>query len=196
MSFLDALLGRAKPKKPNLDALFALPSAAVTLEAEGGLRPSGHAAAVFKPASGHTFAAVRTELDQLLKLFAEESSSTLGEEQDRYGYQWITIADPDFGDLVTTVHAINSTLADHGFGNQLLCSIFGFGPEAGGAGVYLVYLYKRGTFYPFAPLADEQRDVQLELRVRGLVSKELPIEEDLGRWFPLWGVPISQPGPP
>ncbi len=191
MSFLDALLGRTRPKKPNLDALFALPSAAVTLEAEGGLRPSGQAGAAFKPASGDVFAAVRAELDELLRLFAAESDSTLGEVRDRYGYQWITVADPDFEDLVTTVHAVNSTLQDHGFGNQLLCSIFGFGPADRSANVYLVYLYKRGTFYPFAPLPGEQHDVELELRVRGLVGKELPIEEDLSRWFPLWGVPIQ-----
>lgn len=55
----------------------------------------------------------------------------------------------------------------------------------------LVYLYKRGTFYPFAPLPDttEHRDNPLELRVRAALANDLRIEQDLNRWFPLWGAP-------
>ncbi len=56
--------------------------------------------------------------------------------------------------------------------------------------LHLVYLYKRGTFYPFAPLPGERRDNELELRIRGIVARELPIEQDLSRWFPLWGIPL------
>jgi hypothetical protein len=52
-----------------------------------------------------------------------------------------------------------------------------------------VYLYKRGTFYPFAPLGAERRDNALELQVRGAVGADLKIEADLGRWFPVWGAP-------
>jgi PspAB-like protein len=52
-----------------------------------------------------------------------------------------------------------------------------------------VYLYKRGTFYPFAPMEGEKRDNALELRLRALLEGELPIEQDLTRWFPIWGVP-------
>ncbi|MGW5640631.1 PspA-associated protein PspAB, partial [Streptomyces sp. NPDC003832] len=53
------------------------------------------------------------------------------------------------------------------------------------------YLYKRGTFYPFAPLPGEgqRRDNALELRVRAALGDDLRMEEDLGRWFPVWGAP-------
>jgi hypothetical protein len=55
----------------------------------------------------------------------------------------------------------------------------------------MVYLYKRGTFYPFAPApgGGEQRDNVLELRVRDLLAGELPLESDLSRWFAIWGAP-------
>ena len=53
----------------------------------------------------------------------------------------------------------------------------------------LVYLYKRGTFYPFAPLEKERRDNALELQVRAAVGADLKIESDLGRWFAVWGAP-------
>jgi hypothetical protein len=35
----------------------------------------------------------------------------------------------------------------------------------------------------------ERRDNALELQVRGAVGADLPIEGDLGRWFPVWGAP-------
>ncbi|TKA06187.1 hypothetical protein FCI23_32825 [Actinacidiphila oryziradicis] len=49
--------------------------------------------------------------------------------------------------------------------------------------------YKRGAFYPFAPLPGEKRDNALELQVKALVTNDLRVEEDLSRWFPVWGAP-------
>ena len=91
-------------------------------------------------------------------------------------------------DLVTDLHAINSSLEAGGFGPHLLCSLVGFtGPS--GQRLALVYLYKRGTFYPFAPMPGDRRDNALELQARGAVGADLPVEDDLSRWFPVWGAP-------
>ncbi len=189
MKWLDALLGRTRPKQADLDALFALPGATVTLQAAVGLRPSGRAAVAFKPASGQGFAATAEELQDLLRFSAEQSGTTLSTEEDRYGYRWVVLEDPDFEDLVGTAHLVNNTLEGRGFGPQLLCSVFAFTDGPGPC--HLVYLYKRGTFYPFAPRPGERRDNELELRVRGALGSDLPVEEDLSRWFPLWGLPIT-----
>jgi hypothetical protein len=209
--FLDALLGRSRPKQPKLDALFAVPGAAVTLQAALGLVPTGRAAVSFKPASGQGFAVASDELKGLLDLAVKEAGSTVRVEDDDYGYRWVVLDDPDLEDLVTSVHLVNSTLEEHGFGPQLLCSVFGFRPEGsgepqggapagregsgeprgGGAedrGCHLVYLYKRGSFYPFAPRGDERRDNELELQVRAALGADLPIEPELARWFALWGI--------
>ncbi len=83
---------------------------------------------------------------------------------------------------------MNSSLEQGGFGPQLLCTILAF-KDGSGHRVGLVYLYKRGTFYPFAPLPGERRDNALELQVRGTVTDDLKIEPDLSRWFPVWGAP-------
>ncbi len=189
MGFLDALLGRTKPKRADLDALFALPGAAVTLETEGGLRPAHAAAVCFKPASGQAFAEMEDEVGELLRLSVEQSGSALDHHDDRYGYRWVVVRDPDLEDLVTSVHLVNATLAERGFGHLLLASVFTF-LDADGVPVHLVYAYKRGTFYPFAPSGPEKRDNQLELRLRGMLADEVPVEADLSRWFPIWGVPI------
>jgi hypothetical protein len=199
--FLDALLGRSRPKQAKLDALFGVTGAAITLEASAGMRPTGQAAVCFKPASGQGFEAASEELHGLLELAVKEAGSTLRVTDDRYGYRWVVLADPEMEDLVTAVHLVNSTLEQHGFGPQLLCSVVGFsdrgpggtGPsgDASGRRFYLVYLYKRGTFYPFAPLGGERRDNELELRVKASLGGDLPLEPELGRWFALWGLPLD-----
>jgi hypothetical protein len=190
VKFLDALLGRSKPAQPKLDALFGVTGAAITLEAAAGMKPTGQAAVCFKPASGQGFAAATEELQGLLELAVKEAGSTVTVTDDRYGYRWVVITDPEMEDLVTSAHLVNSTLEQYGFGPQLLCSVFAFtGPER--QRFHLVYLYKRGTFYPFAPLDGERRDNELELRVKATLAGDLPVEPELARWFALWGLPLG-----
>ena len=54
-----------------------------------------------------------------------------------------------------------------------------------------MYLYKRGTFYPFAPAGSgsRSRDNLLELQVRDLLAGEIAVEKDLTKWLALWGAP-------
>jgi hypothetical protein len=190
VKFLDALLGRSKPAQPKLDALFGVTGAAIGLEATAGMKPTGQAAVCFKPASGQGFAAASEELKGLLELAVKEAGSKLEVTDDRYGYRWIVITDPEMEDLVTSAHLVNSTLEQYGFGPQLLCSVFGFADDHGQR-FHLVYLYKRGTFYPFAPLEGERRDNELELRVKATLGGDLPVEPELARWFALWGIPLD-----
>jgi len=191
VKFLDSILGRTKPKRANLDALFAVPGAAITLEASMGLASAGAAAVCFKPASAYDFASTCNEIQELLELQAKDTGSEISQHQDSYGYHWIIVRDPDLSDLVTSVHMVNSTLAERGFDNQLLASVFAFRGDGGGV-VYLVYLFKRGTFYPFvpAPGGGERRDNQKELQLQAALGNEVPLEADLTRWFPIWGAPI------
>ena len=66
------------------------------------------------------------ELHELLDVAARSPGSRLRRKSDEYGYEWIVIEDPDFEDLVTTVHLVGSELKARGFGPQLLASIFRF----------------------------------------------------------------------
>ena len=206
MGLLDALLGRTKPAAPNLDKLFGLPGARITLEASEGLVPTSQAGVCFKPASGQDFAAAEAEIAGLLGLSDDPGSiavpqpapARLDERTDEFGYRWVVLEDPDFDTLVTRAHFVNSTLQDHGWGPQLLCSVFGFGPGSsspgsprpGAATTFLVYLYKRGSFYPFVPTGQERRDNEAELRLKVELASDLAIEPDLDRWFPIWKLPL------
>lgn len=187
MGWLDALLGRTKPAKPDLDALFALPSAAVTLEAATGFAPAGIGSVCFRAAEGGAFATLERDVRELLD---SQNGPAVEQSTDSYGYTWLLVRRPqeDVGGLVTDLHGVNSTLEGAGFGPALLCSLVIFA-DPDRRRLSIVYLYKRGTFYPFAPLGRERRDNALELQVRGVLEGELKIERDLSRWFPVWGAP-------
>lgn len=189
MGFMDAVLGRRKPARPNLDSLFALPSAAITVQAALDFVPTGRASVAFRAPEGRAFADVESEVTALLDA---DGGPPVALEQDAFGFDWVVIrTDPvDVATAVTDAHAVNTSLVDAGFGPQLLCSLVSFeGPDA--RPLALVYLFKAGTFYPFAPIpgSDEQRDNVLEMQVRDLLTGELPMEKDLSRWFAVWNAP-------
>jgi hypothetical protein len=184
----DVLTGRRGLKKAKREALFALPSAAVTMEVELGLKPAGVAAVVFKPLSAGEFVRAENELQELLDVAARESSSRLERKSDDYGYEWLIVRDDQFEDLVTTVHLIASELAERGFGEQLLAAVFRF--EGGKGPLYWIYGYKRGAFWPFVPTGERERDNAEELELKAKLEQELPIEPDISMWFALFGLPI------
>lgn len=192
MGLLDILLGRTKPVAPDLDQLFALPSAAVTLQAAAGFTPTGRGAVCFATVEGAAFEQTHREVQALLDADTDRAGPPVELTQDAYGYSWLlSHRSPDeLPQLVNDLHAVNSSMEVNGFGPQLLCSLAGFRDDRGRR-LALVYLYKRGTFYPFAPLPGpaERRDNALELQIRAALGNDLRIEQDLGRWFPLWGAP-------
>ncbi|MGC0417124.1 PspA-associated protein PspAB [Embleya sp. AB8] len=184
MGLFDSVFGRSKPVKPDLDQLFGLPSAAVTLRLAAGFRPTGTGSVCFAAVEGGAFEQVLRDLDELL--------AGLTTSRDDYGYTWLLArrTPDDLTSLVTDLHAINTALEGNGFGPQLLCSLAAF-EHADGRRLALVYLYKRGTFYPFAPVPGtrEKRDTTLELQVKAATADDLRLESDLSRWFPVWGAP-------
>ncbi|MFF8727753.1 hypothetical protein ACF073_14870 [Streptomyces sp. NPDC015171] len=191
MGLLDILLGRTKPVAPDLDQLFALPSAAVTLEAAAGFTPTGDGAVCFATVEGAAFEQTHREVQALLDADTDRTGPPVQLRRDGYGYSWlVSRRTPDqLPQLVNDLHAVNSSLEVNGFGPQLLCSLAAF-TDDGGRRLALVYLYKRGTFYPLCPRADQhRRDNALELQVAALLKDDLTIEPDKSRWFPLWDVP-------
>jgi PspA associated protein B len=190
MGLGDVLFGRKKLRGPNLDKLFALTTAQLTLESELNLKPAGVAAVVFKPLSAGEFARAEQEIDELLSVTAESSGSKVRRRSDKFGFEWLVVRDRDFDDLVTSVHLVSSELESRGFGGQLLAALFLF--EGGERPIYLIYGYKRGTFWPFVPIGEEQeRDNAEEIRLKNELESELPIEPDLTRWLGLFDAPVA-----
>ena len=185
------LFGRRKLKGANLDKLFALSTAAITLETELGLKTAGVAAVVFKPLSAGEFTRAENDIEELLGVAARDSGSEVRRRSDSFGFEWIVIRDKDIEDLVTTTHLISSELVDRGFGGQLWAAVFRF--KGGEHPVHIIYGYKRGTFWPFIPTGEgQERDNAEELRLKNELDSELPIEPDLARWLGLFNAPLDE----
>jgi hypothetical protein len=188
MGFTDVLFGRKKLKDAAGERLFALSTASVTLDVELGLKTAGAGGVVFKPLSAGEFVRAENELQELLDAVATSSGSRLERKSDNFGYEWIVVRDSDLEDQVTTVHAVAEGLQERGFGAQLLAAAFKF--NGAKQPVYWIYGFKRGAFWPFVPKGDKERDNAKELELKAKLENELPVEQDLTRWFGLFDAPL------
>ncbi|MGH3361904.1 MAG: PspA-associated protein PspAB [Nocardioides sp.] len=188
MGLWDALRGRRQVTRPDLDSLFLVPSAAITLQTALDLHPTGVGSVCFRAATGAAFADTQRDVVDLLN--EDPDAPDVETTTDDFGFTWLTArrTPDDLAGLCTDLHAVNTALEEQGFGDGLLCSLVGF-TGTDGRGTGLVYLYKRGTFYPFAPSGPQQRDNLRELQVRDALAAELPLEQDLQRWLAIWGAP-------
>ena len=190
MGFLDALLGgRRKLKTPAPDRLFAMTTAQVTMETSLSLKHRNVAGIVFQPLATADFKSIVSDTEELLRGSAQDTGTTVETADDEFGYRWIVLRDDDFEDLVQAVNVVSTELQGGGYGDRLLCCVFAF--EENGRPLYFIYNFKRGAFYPFVPApGDKARDTERELRLKAQVGPELPFEEDVSRWFPLWEIPL------
>jgi hypothetical protein len=190
VGLLDALLGgRRKLKAPASDRLFAMSTAYVALETALEIHHRNAAGIVFQPLGTADFKAIVKETEELLRGSAEETGTQVESADDEFGYRWLILRDTDFEDLVVSLNTISTQLQSGGYGDRLLCCVFAF--EEDGRPIYFIYNFKRGAFYPFVPSKGEKsRDSERELRLKAQVGPELPFEEDMTRWFPLWEIPL------
>lgn len=202
MGLLDVILGRRKLAGPAPDRLFAMSTAYVKFETELGISSRGRAAIVFQPLSTADFQSIVTEMEAVVKGTASDSGVTVETSDDPYGFRWLVLRGSDFDDLVVGINAVSSSLEAGGYGDRVLCAVFAFEDQQERP-LYWIYNYKRGSFYPFAPASGHigtgatgggagggERDNERELVAKAQVGNELPVEAELERWFPLWGIPI------
>jgi hypothetical protein len=190
MGFMDVLRGKRKLRQPTEDRLFAMTTAVVSMQ-EQGLSPGGTAAMVFQPLGTADFESIVRDMEEVLNATGDETGTTIESRDDTFGYRWMVLRDADFEDLVVGLNAVNSALRDGGYGDRVLAAVFPFRDERGRR-VLFIYNIKRAAYYPFVeqPGAKQSRDNEAELRLKAQLERDLPMEQDLGRWFPLWGAPL------
>jgi hypothetical protein len=193
MGFLDALFGRQKPVPVGPERLFAMSTAQMTLETAQNLTAGNSAALCFKGVESGPFAQIQRDLDELLQIAGRDDGLSVKPYDDPFNYRWLIFSGKDFQALVTTLHVASQTLIERGYGSQLLFAVFRFDDQ--GKPVYWIYNFKRGLFYPFLPRPDSHsparnRDNAEEMRLATAIGKELPVEQELERWFPVWDLPL------
>lgn len=188
VGFWATLTGRAKPQPAILDPLFALSSAAGTVATGVAFTPTGLGSVCFRALEERAFRDIEYDVRDWLNRDAETMPVDITE--DFYGFTWMVIRRPPdrFESLIADMHTAGLKFTNGGFGPQLLCAVAKF-QDRGGRCLGIVYNYKRGTFYPFAPRSGETRDNDLELRIKDVINGRLPLEPELKRWFPVWGAP-------
>jgi hypothetical protein len=194
VGLLDALTGRHQVKGPAPDRLFAITTAYITLQSEHQITPAGTAAIVFQALQTSEFEATIKDMEEVVRATGGESGTQVATQDDSYGYRWMVLRNPagvpSVEDLAVGINAVSSSIETAGHGERLLCSVFAFA-DARRNPVYFIYNYKRGFWYPFVPApGDQQRSTERELQLKAQLSGELPMEPELERWFPLWGIPI------
>jgi hypothetical protein len=189
----DILTGRHEVKGPAPDRLFAISTAYVTLQSEHGIEPAGSAAIVFQALATSEFEATLREMEEVVRAAGGESGTSVSTEDDTYGYRWMTLKSPtgapSVEDLAVGINAVSGSIETAGHGERLLCAVFAFS-DAQKQRIYFIYNYKRGRWYPFVPTGASERSTERELQLKAQMDGELPIEPELERWFPLWGIPI------
>ncbi|HEX5192900.1 MAG TPA: hypothetical protein VFW09_08870 [Solirubrobacteraceae bacterium] len=189
MGLLDVLTGKRKLAKPAPDRLFAISTAYVTMQTSLDITSRGGAAIVFQSLQTADFASIVKDMEEVVRATASDSDTTVDTSVDDYGFSWLVLKGQSFDDLVVGINAVATSIGDGGYGERLLCAVFAFA-DANGKPLYLIYNFKRGSFYPFVPSGSQQRDNERELVLRAQLASDLPIETELTRWFALWGIPI------
>lgn len=220
MGLLDIITGRHQVKGPAPDRLFAIATAYVTLQAGHGIEPTGTAAIVFQALETSEFEATLKDMEEVVKATGSDSGTEVLTKDDSYGYRWMILRNsqaPSVEDLAVGINGVSSSIETAGHGERLLCAVFAF-QDAQRQRIYFIYNYKRGYWYPFVPKGARtsgasstrggsvsfshdsasveepvdagERSTERELQLKAQLGGELPIEPELERWFPLWGIPI------
>jgi hypothetical protein len=187
----DALLGRRQVKSPAPDRLFAISTAYIALQSEHQIEPAGDAAIVFQALATSEFEATMRDMEEVVKATGGETGTQVASQDDSYGYRWMVLKDAAVEDLTVGINAVASSIETAGHGERLLCAVFAF-TDAHKQRIYFIYNYKRGYWYPFVPAPGNanERLTERELQLKAQMAAELPMEPELERWFPLWGIPI------
>ena len=198
MGLRDILTGRHEVKGPAPDRLFAISTAYIALQTEHQIEPAGAAAIVFQALQTSEFEGVIKDMEEVVVATGGENNTQVHTEDDQFGYRWMVLKDGEIEDLAVGINAVSGSIETAGYGERLLCAVFAF-KDAKGHQLYFIYNYKRGYWYPFVPASGtsasssaqaNQRSTERELQLKAQMASELPLEPELERWFPLWGIPI------
>ena len=130
-------------KAPAESRLFAMSTAAVTLEMTLELRSSGKAAIVFQPLATADFSSIVTDMEEVLRGTGDDTGTQVERTDDSFGYRWMVLSDEDFEDLVVGINVVSQALQDGGYGERILLRRVRLPRPAGPAGLLDLQLQAR-----------------------------------------------------
>jgi hypothetical protein len=189
LGILSVLFGSNRLKKAKREQYFSVITAGISLQGRMDIRLMDGAGLVFNPVESSFFAELDSEIRSLLEISEKSTGTKFDVVDDDFGTKWVILHDPDFEDLVTTIHVVGETITEHGYGDRLLAAVFRV--EFGNRPAYWIYNIKRGNFYPMVLKGEKERDNASEMRLGSLMEDEhMPVEKNLEQWYALWGIPF------
>jgi hypothetical protein len=191
LRFFGKFIKKNYNPKTDSDVLFSLSSAYLTLESKIGLKNSGRCALSLKSISGMYFNEMKEDIKRFLDISKTDFELTYRTVTDSYGYLWVILEGKRMEDLLAGISAVGDTIDEKGFSNQLLAAVFEFANDRNKK-QYLIYNYKRNSFYPFVPVDGGQktRNTEEEMKMMATIGDEVPLEKDMTLWYPLWDLPL------
>lgn len=184
MGLFDAIFGRTKLPPGKTDQIFALTTATVDIEVKLNSPYGNRAALVLRSVDNSSYDALTREINDLLSMSGRDFTADVRSQTDSMGFHWLMFEGPNLDDAINGLFMAADLLKQSGYMDSLLAAMFRFGDW------YLIYSYRRATFYPFVPVGSSQRNESREFRIRNTLVNALPIEKDPERWYPLWDPPI------
>ena len=109
-------------------------------------------------------------MQEVLSGTGSEMGSSVETKDDEFGYRWMILRDDELEDLAVGINAVSDALEINGYKDRVLCAVFAF-KDSTGKPLYLIYNYKRGSWYPFVPApGDKQRSTERELQVKAILG--------------------------
>ncbi|MXV62896.1 hypothetical protein GS429_12625 [Natronorubrum sp. JWXQ-INN-674] len=167
------------------DDLFGMSTAYLTMEADLGYNSLDVGALCFSGVDSSSFRDAVDEVEAILEAGREDTGTEFAVTSDDHGYHWVVLEDSNPEDLITSMHFAADTFIEHGYGSRLLAALFAY-EGRGGDPAYWIYSFRRGAFYPFAPLPGRERDSSTEFKLEAALDGELEIEREKEYWYPLW----------
>ncbi len=197
MGLRDILTGRHQVKGPAPDRLFAITTAYVDLQAEHQIAPAGSAAIVFQALSSSEFESTLKDMEEVVTATGGDSGTTVSSEDDSYGYRWMILRSPAGRAQRRRPRRrhqrgirARSRPPASASGCCAPCSRFTDATET----AHLLHLQLQARLLvpvrSRPPAQREQRSTERELQLKAQIGSEMPLEPELERWFPLWGIPI------
>ena len=183
------LFGKGKGGASADDAILAIAVAEPSMSTALQIFPTGKAGLTYKPVDGEAFQELEHEVRGLLHSGQQNTGTRYTLETDEYGYRWVLLGDEQFEDLAMGLYVVGQSFSERRARDLLLAAVFPFTYQ--GQEVHWIFTFKRGTFYPFAPIPETQRrNNELEMELAAKVAEHLPVEKRLDQWYALWGAPF------
>lgn len=184
------------------EGIFSLSSGYITLQTKLDLTSTNRCGICIKNVDGTYFSNTIEEVQEFLRISNSEFRTEHILTNDKYGYLWIMIKGISIEDILVASNGIVDVIVDRGFKDQMLAVVFEFRKTVSPNSnldspqlepQFLIFNYKREKFYPFVPLASqEKRHSDLELILASIISKEIPWETDMSVWYPMWDMPFNK----